>query len=277
MKVVDGHRHRPQHLPLEVEVPQVRAGEAAAGGAVAPFVRRQGVVRVPGLLDRYRPGGGEHHSVSRVARRQDAVEQVHPPRDREEDVRGRSHPHQVARHGSGKDPDRPRPRLPPGLPSPPPPPPLTPPTANPWNGRAQISSTLRRRRSGNIPPWTIPNMPPPSKVRAARVRVAHNVVRRTASSTSSRPAGNETHSSSAMRTSEPSASCTATAISGVRVCADPSRWERNVTASSDTFRNALREKTWKPPLSVRIRRSHPMNRWRPPWPRIRSWPGRRYR
>ena len=120
-------------------------------------------------------------------------------------------------------------------------------------------------------------MPPSPEVRAARERVAHNVVRRTASWTSSRPAGYSTHSSSAILTSDPSASCTATASSGVRVCADPSRWDRNVTASSDTFRRALREKTWNPPLSVRIRRSHPMNRWSPPWPRIRSWPGRRYR
>ncbi len=77
--------------------------------------------------------------------------------------------------------------------------------------------------------------------------------------------------------SEPSASWISTASSGERTCLDPSRWERNVTSSSDTVRRELREKTWNPPLSVTIGRSHPMNRCNPPRRRIRSCPGRRYR
>jgi hypothetical protein len=93
-------------------VAQVRPGEAAARGAFAPLVRRKGVVAVPGLLDRQRARGGEQHPVPRVARRKDAVEQVHPPGDREQDVPGRSHPHQVARHRRRQHRRRPRHRFP---------------------------------------------------------------------------------------------------------------------------------------------------------------------
>ena len=47
--------------------------------------------------------------------------------------------------------------------------------------------------------------------------------------------------------SEPSASWTPTASSGVNRWTDPSRWLRNVTPSSSTTRRSPSETTWKPP------------------------------
>ena len=77
--------------------------------------------------------------------------------------------------------------------------------------------------------------------------------------------------------SEPSASWTPTASSGVNRWTDPSRWLRNVTPSSSTTRRSPSETTWKPPESVRIGPSQSMNRWSPPSRAMRSCPGRRYR
>ena len=54
-------------------------------------------------------------------------------------------------------------------------------------------------------------------------------------------------------------------------------WEEKVTASSFTFEIPARDMTWKPPLSVRIGLSQPMNLWRPPRRSIRSGPGRSIR
>ena len=50
---------------------------------------------------------------------------------------------------------------------------------------------------------------------------------------------------------------------------------RNVTPSSSITRRSASETTWKPPESVRIGPSQPMNRCSPPSRAIRSWPGRR--
>ena len=79
--------------------------------------------------------------------------------------------------------------------------------------------------------------------------------------------------SKATAMSEPSASWTPIACSGVNRWIDPSRWLRNVTPSSSTTRRSPSETTWKPPESVRIGRSQPMNRCSPPSRAIRSWPG----
>ena len=48
-----------------------------------------------------------------------------------------------------------------------------------------------------------------------------------------------------------------------------------LTPSAVTLRRALREKTWKPPESVRMARGQLMKRCRPPMRRMGSWPGRR--
>ena len=69
----------------------------------------------------------------------------------------------------------------------------------------------------------------------------------------------------------------AIAFSGVSRWLEPSRWLRNVAPSSSIVREAASETTWKPPESVRIGRSQPMNRCRPPSRSMRSCPGRRYR
>ena len=47
--------------------------------------------------------------------------------------------------------------------------------------------------------------------------------------------------------------------------------------SSRISRSFARLKTWKPPLSVRIGPSHPMNRCSPPRSRMSPLPGRRLR
>ncbi len=54
-------------------------------------------------------------------------------------------------------------------------------------------------------------------------------------------------------------------------------WERNVTPASLTRLRAARLKTWKPPESVRIGPSQPMNRCKPPAPATTFSPGRRAR
>ncbi len=66
--------------------------------------------------------------------------------------------------------------------------------------------------------------------------------------------------------------------SGVNRCFDPSMCERNTTPSSVIFRPVpVSENTWNPPLSVRIGRSHPLNRCNPPASSSTRVPGRRYR
>ena len=52
--------------------------------------------------------------------------------------------------------------------------------------------------------------------------------------------------------SEPRASWMSMLTSGEMNCRLPSRWLWKVTPSSLIFRMPAREKTWKPPLSVRI-------------------------
>jgi hypothetical protein len=83
--------------------------------------------------------------------------------------------------------------------------------------------------------------------------------------------------SKATAMSDPSASWTAVACSGVNRWTDPSMCDRKVTPSSSTTRRSPSETTWKPPESVRIGRSQSMNRCRPPRVAMRSCPGRRYR
>ena len=64
--------------------------------------------------------------------------------------------------------------------------------------------------------------------------------------------------------SAPSPICAAIELSGVNMCDDPSRCERNATPSSVTLRSSLRLNTWNPPESVRIGLSHAMKRCTPP-------------
>src|SRR5205814_1707981 len=89
-------------------------------------------------------------------------------------------------------------------------------------------------------------------------------------------AGYSVHSSNAMMMSAPSPIWASVAASGLRNCVEPSRWERNVTPSSVNLRSSLRLKTWNPPESVRIARSHDMNRCSPSSLCTRAIPRRRY-
>ena len=65
--------------------------------------------------------------------------------------------------------------------------------------------------------------------------------------------------------------------SGVRKSLSPLIGDWNATPSSEIFRSAPRLNTWKPPESVRIGRSHPMKRCRPPCASITARPGRSHR
>ena len=47
--------------------------------------------------------------------------------------------------------------------------------------------------------------------------------------------------------------------SGVKMCFEPSIWERNSQPSSRNLRMPVNENTWKPPESVRMGRSHVLN------------------
>ena len=66
-------------------------------------------------------------------------------------------------------------------------------------------------------------------------------------------------------------------FSGVNRCLEPSICERNMAPSSCNLRFSEREKTWKPPLSVRIGRFHVLNLCNPPACSNISNPGRRYK
>ena len=65
--------------------------------------------------------------------------------------------------------------------------------------------------------------------------------------------------------------------SGVRSIRSPLMGEANFAPSSANFRIAPRLKIWKPPESVRIGPSQPMNRCSPPCFSITSVPGRSQR
>ena len=66
-------------------------------------------------------------------------------------------------------------------------------------------------------------------------------------------------------------------FSGERKWLEPSMWLWKVTPSSVIFRRPAREKTWKPPESVRMGPFQSMNRCSPPKRRMSSSPGRRPR
>ena len=115
------------------------------------------------------------------------------------------------------------------------------------------------------------------RVCASSDRMAQRCVRRIASSTSRRGELGKTGWSNATAMSGPSAICTPMECSGVNRCVVPSRWLLKVTPPSSITRSSPRLTTWKPPESVRMGLSQPMNVCSPPRRWIRSWPGRRYR
>ena len=61
------------------------------------------------------------------------------------------------------------------------------------------------------------------------------------------------------------------------MCREPSMCDWNVHPSSLSLRIPVSEKTWNPPESVSMGRSHPLNPCSPPAFRRMSRPGRRYR
>ena len=99
--------------------------------------------------------------------------------------------------------------------------------------------------------------------KASRERRAHRNESSIERAASSCVAGHGVHSSNTIAMSESSACCTSIEISGVSNRRSPLTGEANVTPSSRTVRMAPRLHTWKPPESVRIGRSHPMNRCSP--------------
>ena len=215
-------------------------------------------------------------AVPRDPRRQHRVEQVHASMDRFEQVERRSQSHQVprppvARQQRHRDIERSsalRRGLVAGEPA----------DVDPverqrsdelgrCGAQVRLQPALDRRR-------TAPDRA--AGVRPASVRpsdgFAPSPPPRPPAATRASPAGR-----TRPRRRAPSASWTAIACSGVNRCSEPSRCERKVTPSSSTTRRSPSETTWKPPESVRIGRSHAMNRCRPPRRATRSWPGRRYR
>lgn len=103
------------------------------------------------------------------------------------------------------------------------------------------------------------------------------MVRSVLSAARSRVAGASRHSSNAIITSTPSASCTSTDTSGVSIRQLPSSGDRILTPCSLTTSRSFIENTWYPPLSVSSGPLHRMNACRPPSERITSCPGRTHR
>src|SRR6266567_8646443 len=77
-------------------------------------------------------------------------------------------------------------------------------------------------------------------------------------------AGNSVHSSKAIIMSAPRPIWASIALSGLKKCDEPSRWERKVTPSSLILRRSFRLKTWNPPESVKIACGHDMKPCSPP-------------
>jgi hypothetical protein len=84
------------------QVPQIRARPARAHRAGAVRIERNALVAVPRVAQVEPPARGEHRSVSPVAGRHDAVEEVDATRDRGDQVLGQAESHQVARRGGRK-------------------------------------------------------------------------------------------------------------------------------------------------------------------------------
>ena len=97
----------------------------------------------------------------------------------------------------------------------------------PSNGRPAMNRVDAARRSGSRPPWTIPNMAWSARVWAASERSAQRWVRSVASATTARVELGKTGWSKATAMSEPSASWTPTASSGVN------RWTRPVEMAAE--------------------------------------------
>ena len=85
------------------------------------------------------------------------------------------------------------------------------------------------------------------------------------------------HSSKAIAMVEPRLDWMRMLSSGPMKILLPSMCDWKRTPSSLMVRNCASEKTWKPPESVRIGPSQPMNLCRPPSALIFSSPGRRCR
>ena len=151
---------------------------------------------------------------------------------------------------------------------------LKPPMAYPGKSSPDRYSALWRRRSGKIPPCTMPNSAWSPRACVRRQRSAQACVRASACSLYARLLGSA-HSSRTMMMSAPSCSCARITVSGVKKCRDPSICERNSTPSSVTLRFSARLNTWNPPESVRMGPCHPMNLCKPPISATRSAPGRR--
>jgi hypothetical protein len=123
----------------------------------------------------------------------------------------------------------------------------------------------------------MPNSAWSGRVFAASERSAHRIVRSTAASTRSGAAVLGGQSSKHMAMSAPSASWTRIDSSGLRNTVRPSRWLLNRTPPSSITLWSASENTWKPPESVSIGRSQPMNAGSPPARAMTSAPGLSHR
>ncbi len=79
------------------QVPEVGAGESAAGIAGTLLIGRARVARVAGGLDLQAAAAGEEKPVARHAGGQDAVEEIDPRHRAAEQIFRRAHAHEVAR------------------------------------------------------------------------------------------------------------------------------------------------------------------------------------
>ena len=243
----------------------VAAGLAAQSGSIGPGSSRKRVAQVE--LSGARP----HLAVARHAGRQHAVEEIDPALDRRRSRAARPRPSGSGR--AGRHPGRRHhvQRRAPSRPWTPPP------TARrsrsrrrqPSNGGRALASQRRVDAALHDPEQRLVR-PAVSGQAALRPGVGAGHGRR------HRRAGRvaSTSWSKAMAMSLPSASWISIARSGVSRWLEPSRWLAKVTPSSSTRPRWARLKTWKPPESVRIGPSQPMNRWSPPSVAMRSWPGR---
>ena len=152
----------------------------------------------------------------------------------------------------------------------------SPPIANAPKPSAAVRAALSARSSAEPPPCTIPNRSwsarrcvrrPRSAQR--RVRSRHARVRPCSGS----PGRISSNSSSTTIRSAPSRSWISTARSGDRNTERPSSGLLNSTPSSLRRQNASSENTWKPPESVSIGPSQPMNPCSPPCAATSSSPG----
>src|SRR5688572_9599398 len=102
MYIVQGEQAEAEYLVGDVEVPDIGAGEARAGGTVAGGVQGARIGPEFSALYVQPPFMGEDRAVPSHARRRDAIEQIDAAANALDEIFREAHAHEVSRACAGK-------------------------------------------------------------------------------------------------------------------------------------------------------------------------------